>query len=116
MQKNYTNNPLFTCVSVSGNGCFATGSKKGEVRFYRSIGKNANNKFTSDGDPVLHLDTTKDGKWVLATFKHYLRLIPTLTEDDQSLYERKIAYEDRPTPIKLDLRLDDLQRLAIKDY
>ena len=79
MQKNYTNNPHFTCISVTGSGAFATGSEQGEVRFYKNIGKNANNKFTSEGGPVLSLDTTKDGMWVLATFKRFLRLIPTAT-------------------------------------
>ena len=79
MQKNYTNNPHFTCINVTGSGAFATGSQQGEVRFYKSIGKNANNKFTSEGGPVLSLDTTKDGMWVLATFKRFLRLIPTAT-------------------------------------
>ena len=75
--KEYTGNPNFTTIGSSGDGNFVTGSKNGEIRFYKQIGKNANNKFTSTGEPVIHLDTTKDGRWVLATFKTYLRLIPT---------------------------------------
>jgi hypothetical protein len=64
-------------LSATGDGNFVTGARSGEIRFYKQIGKNANNKFTSAGEPVIHLDTTKDGKWVLATFRTYLRLIPT---------------------------------------
>lgn len=75
--KEYSGNPQFTTISPNGAGNFATGSKNGEIRFYKEIGKNANNKFTASGEPVISLDTTKDGKWVLATFKRYLRLIPT---------------------------------------
>jgi hypothetical protein len=36
------------------------------------------------------LDTTKDGKWVLATFRRYLRLIPTENDDEVSLFDKKI--------------------------
>jgi len=79
--KDYSGNPYFTTISATGDGSFATGSKNGEIRFYNQIGKNANNKFTSAGEPVIHLDTTKDGKWVLATFRKYLRLIPTENND-----------------------------------
>ncbi len=75
--KQYAGNTQFTTIAATGDGSYTTGSKNGEIRFYKQIGKNANNKFTSAGDPVLHLDTTKDGAWVLATFKKYLRLIPT---------------------------------------
>ncbi len=75
--KEYSGKTQFNTINVTGNGSFVTGAKSGEIRFFKQIGKNANNKFTSVGDPVIHLDTTKDGKWVLATFKRYLRLIPT---------------------------------------
>lgn len=114
--KDYSSNPQFETLSATGNGSFVTGAKNGEIRFYKQIGKNANNKFTSAGDPVIHLDTTKDGKWVLATFRRYLRLIPTETEDEASLFEKKVAFNDRPTPIKLDITLDDLQRFGIRDF
>jgi hypothetical protein len=79
--KEYSGNPQFNTINVTGNGAFVTGSNNGEIRFFKQIGKNANNKFTSTGDSVIHLDTTKDGKWVLATFRRYLRLIPTENDD-----------------------------------
>ncbi len=107
--KQYSGNPQFTTISPTGDGSFATGSKNGEIRFYKQIGKNANNKFTSAGEPVIHLDTTKDGKWVLATFRTYLRLIPTENNQDESLYTKKIPFENRPHPIKLEISLQDLQ-------
>ena len=57
------------------------------------------------GDPVLHLESTKDGKWLLATFKKYLLLLPTETEEEESLYENKIKIDERPRPIKLTIKL-----------
>ena len=114
--KEYTGNPQFTTINATGSGSFVTGAKNGEIRFFKQIGKNANNKFTSAGDPVIHLDTTKDGKWVLATFRRYLRLIPTENDDEVSLFDKKISLNDRPTPIKLEVSLLDLQRFGIKDF
>jgi hypothetical protein len=65
---------------------------------------------------VLNLDTTKDGKWVLATFRKYLRLIPTENNDDDSLFSKKIPFDNRPSPIKLDISLQDLQIYGAKDF
>lgn len=65
---------------------------------------------------MLNLDTTKDGKWVLATFRKYLRLIPTENNDDDSLFSKKIPFDNRPSPIKLDISLQDLQIYGAKDF
>lgn len=99
--KNYTNDMQFTSMAVDGKGRFAIGSETGEIRLYKQIGKNANSKFTSTGEPVIHLESTKDGFWLLATFPTFLRLIPTETAENQSLYETKLPYKDRPQPMKL---------------
>lgn len=44
-------------------------SKNGDLRFYKEIGekKNAINLYPGLGDNILFLDTSKDGKWILAT-------------------------------------------------
>jgi hypothetical protein len=33
--KNYTGNPQFTTINVTGNGTFVTGAKNGEIRFFK---------------------------------------------------------------------------------
>ena len=72
---------MFNKISVDSKGRFACSSTSGEIRLFPEIGKNTNCKYPGFGDPVLHLESTKDGKWLLATFKSYLMLIPTETED-----------------------------------
>jgi hypothetical protein len=114
--KEYSGNPQFTTISPTGDGSFVTGAKNGEIRFYKEIGKNANNKFTSSGESVIHLDTTKDGKWVLATFRSYLRLIPTENNSDESLFSKKMSFEVRPHPIRLEISLEDIQKHGVKDF
>jgi hypothetical protein len=64
-------------MSVDQKGNYALGSSSGEIRLYNKIGSNANCKYSSFGDKVLHLESTKDGKWLLATFAKFLILLPT---------------------------------------
>jgi hypothetical protein len=64
-------------MSVDQKGNYALGSSSGEIRLYNKIGSNANCKYSSFGDKVLHLESTKDGKWLLATFSKFLILLPT---------------------------------------
>ena len=75
--KQYSTDPDFNSISVDSKGRFAIGSESGEIRLYNKIGSNANCKYSSFGEKVLHLDTTKDGRWLLATFPSFLILLPT---------------------------------------
>ena len=61
------------------------------------------------------METTKDGHWLLATFKNYLILLPTNTENDVSLYEEKIKIADRPSPIRLRIKMEHLQTCKVAD-
>lgn len=78
--KKYCKNPNFTTLSGQQN-CTVIGSENGLIRFYN------NNKMSNSinnlefSDKVLHLETTKDGKWVLATFEKYLMLIKSLFDN-----------------------------------
>jgi hypothetical protein len=44
------------------------------------MGKNAKNLFPGWGEPIYHIEVTKNGKWLLATCKNYLILLPTIHE------------------------------------
>ena len=113
--KKYQTNPDFNKISVDAKGRYAVASTNGEIRLYDKIGKNSNCKYPALGDPVLHLDSTKDGKWLLATFKTYLLLLPTETEDEINLYENKVKIVDRPQPIKLKIKLQHIQMCQVKN-
>lgn len=79
--KKYSTDPDFNTLSVDQKGRFAVGSESGEIRLFKEIGINANCKYSSFGDKVIHLESTKDGRWLLATFSKFLILLPTVTED-----------------------------------
>jgi len=70
-------------------GQLAIGSKDGKIRFFSENALGRDIKDVSDrtprakttlpgfGDPIIGIDVTRAGDWVLATCKTYLLLIPT---------------------------------------
>ena len=57
---------------------FAVGSLTGELRLYSKIGENAKNLLPSYlGDKIIDMDQTRDGNFILLTFKNYLILFQT---------------------------------------
>ena len=102
----------FDKIVTTSDGNYAIGSLDGTIRLYNN--KNINNKTKACNkfpylDKVLHLDTTKDGKWILATFPHELILLPTFLEDDANLYEQTVPIADRQRPKRLKVKLQHLQ-------
>lgn len=55
LKKRYSTGPEFNTLAVDQKGRFAVGSETGEIRLYNKIGNNANCKYSSFGDKVLHL-------------------------------------------------------------
>ncbi len=80
--KIYDKNNKFTCIASNVRGNFVIGSEDGSIRLFSDVGKTAKNKFLGFGDPIISIDTSKDLKWVLATCKTYLILLPTYSGKD----------------------------------
>ncbi|MCQ2816240.1 MAG: hypothetical protein MJ252_03135 [archaeon] len=81
----YTTNNNHTCIASNGYGNFATGSYKGDIRLYEDIGQYAKTLLKGYGDPIIGIDITFDGKYVLATCKKYLLFVCTVSKRDDSL-------------------------------
>mgnify|MGYP000984471164 FL=1 len=114
--KTYATNPGFNQVTTTTEGCYAIGSEDGALRLYQNEVKgNASNRYPGLGDPVRHLETTKDGRWLLATYDHYLILLPTFTEDDVNLYQKKTNLNKRPVPRKLQIKIEHLSLCKVSD-
>ena len=45
-------------------------------------------------DPIFFMDTTKDGKWILATCKSYIIFLPAIY-GNYNAYKKVIKYEER---------------------
>ncbi|KAJ3324713.1 hypothetical protein HDV06_005971 [Boothiomyces sp. JEL0866] len=99
--KIYGSNLQFSTIATTGNGKVVVGSDKGEIRLYDKLGKIAKTSLPGLGDPIIGLDTTENGEYVLATCKTYLLLIETTVKgESKSAFEKSI----KPTPRRLTLK------------
>ncbi|KAI6034279.1 VID27 cytoplasmic protein-domain-containing protein [Pisolithus microcarpus] len=75
--KQYVSKNRFSGVATTSSGKLAVASAKGDIRLFDSIGKNAKTALPPLGDPIIGIDVTADGRWIVATTKAYLLLIDT---------------------------------------
>ncbi|KAJ3314655.1 hypothetical protein HDV04_005661 [Boothiomyces sp. JEL0838] len=99
--KVYSSNLQFSTIATTGDGKVVIGSDKGEIRLFDKIGKIAKTCLPGLGDPIIGLDTTEHGEYILATCKTYLLLIETTKKG-----ETKSAFGNsiKPTPKRLTLK------------
>lgn len=106
--KNYATKNAFSGVATTDSGKVAVASSKGDIRLYDSIGKNAKTALPPLGDPIVGVDVTADGRWIIATTKTYLLLIDTLIGEGKyqgSLgFDRSFPATAKPMPRRLQLR------------
>ena len=96
--KIYTKSNQFSCITPGVEGSFAIGSKTGEIRLFKEVGQNAKNLFAGNGDPIYSIDSTRDGKWLLATCKNYLILLPTFIAESNTNGFTHALGKDKPFP------------------
>ena len=65
------------------------------------------------GQPITSVDVSLDGRWVLATTKGYLLIMPTFVEGVEKSGFAKSMGQNKPSPTKLHLSLRDLIRFGI---
>lgn len=78
------------------------------------MGQNAKNLYPGLGDPIISLDCTKDGRWLLATCKNYLLFVPAFHQD-KFAFQTTIKNVDKPTPRMLKIHPKDMIKLKIKE-
>ena len=108
--KQYVSKNKFSGVTTTASGKLAVASEKGDIRLFDSIGKNAKTALHPLGDPILGIDATADGRWIVATTKTYLLLIDTLIGQGKytgSLgFDRSFPADAKPIPRRLQLRAE----------
>ncbi|GLB33876.1 putative VID27-domain-containing protein [Lyophyllum shimeji] len=106
--KQYVSKNKFSGVATTASGKLAVASEKGDLRLFDSIGKNAKTALPPLGDPIIGVDVTADGRWIVATTKTYLLLIDTLIGEGRyqgSLgFDRSFPATAKPIPRRLQLR------------
>ncbi|KIJ70025.1 hypothetical protein HYDPIDRAFT_104706 [Hydnomerulius pinastri MD-312] len=108
--KQYVSKNKFSGVATTESGKLAVVSEKGDIRLFDSIGKNAKTALPALGDPILGVDVTSNGRWIVATTKQYLLLIDTLIGEGRyagSLgFDRSFPANAKPMPRRLTLRAE----------
>ncbi|KAI0661002.1 VID27 cytoplasmic protein [Cubamyces menziesii] len=108
--KQYVSRNAFSSVATTEAGKLAVASEKGDLRLFDSIGKNAKTALPPLGDPIIGVDVTANGRWIVATTKTYLLLIDTLIGEGRytgSLgFDRSFPANAKPIPRRLQLRAE----------
>ena len=108
--KQYATKTKFAAVTTTGSGKLAVAGDKGDIRLFDSIGKNAKTALPALGDPILGIDVSGDGRWIVATTKTYLLLIDAMIGDGKYAgnlgFDRAFPADAKPIPRRLQLRAE----------
>jgi hypothetical protein len=104
--KQYAGKLKFSGITTTQAGQLALGNEKGEIRMFSDIGKNAKTALPPLGDPILGIDVTSNGRYIIATTKTYLLLIDCLIGDGKGKmgFEKSFPADQKPIPKRLQLR------------
>ncbi|EPX71571.1 Vid27 family protein [Schizosaccharomyces octosporus yFS286] len=105
--KQYATRNHFHTAATTEKGYIAVASDKGDIRLFDRLGINAKTALPALGEPIIGIDVTADGNWVLATCKTYLLLIDARIKDGRYAgklgFERSFGKDSKPKPKRLQL-------------
>ncbi|KAJ4395246.1 Vacuolar import and degradation protein 27 [Neurospora sp. IMI 360204] len=105
--KQYASKNDFSALATTEKGYIAVASNKGDIRLFDRLGINAKTHIPALGEPILGLDVSADGRWVLATCRNYLLLVDALQRggknDGKLGFEKSFAADSKPQPRRLAL-------------
>ncbi|KAF2083631.1 VID27-domain-containing protein [Saccharata proteae CBS 121410] len=108
--KQYVSKNDFSAAATSEKGYIAVASNKGDIRMFDRLGINAKTHIPALGDPIIGIDVSADGRWILATTRTYLLLIDALQKDGKNEgklgFEKAFAKDSKPQPRRLALKPD----------
>eukprot|EP00743_Colponemidia_sp_Colp-15_P003911 GILK01004220.1.p1 GENE.GILK01004220.1~~GILK01004220.1.p1 ORF type:complete len:721 (+),score=144.52 GILK01004220.1:74-2236(+) len=105
---------LLSCMATNQNGHIALGSETGQIRLFNKLDKRAKTALPGLGDPIIGLDVTADGSWLLATTDTYLLVVHTVMPSGKTGFGDRMG-DDKPVPRKLMLHPRDLQKFGISE-
>ena len=106
--KQYASKNDFSAAATTEKGHIAVASNKGDIRMFDRLGINAKTHIPALGEPIIGLDVSADGRWVLATCRTYLLLIDAQQKsgkyEGQLGFERPFSKDAKPQPRRLGLQ------------
>ncbi|KAK5131558.1 hypothetical protein LTR08_000813 [Meristemomyces frigidus] len=105
--KQYASKNDFSAAATTEQGYIAVASNKGDIRMFDRLGINAKTALPALGDPIIGLDVSADGRWLLATTRTYLLLIDAMQKEGKNEgklgFEKAFAKDSKPQPRRLAL-------------
>lgn len=105
--KSYVSKNAFSAAATTEKGYIAVASDKGDLRLFDRLGINAKTLVPALGDPIIGVDVSADGRWVLSTTRTYLLLIDALQKEGPNAgklgFEKAFAKDSKPQPRRLAL-------------
>lgn len=105
--KQYVSKNDFTATATTEKGYIAVASNKGDIRMFDRLGINAKTQIPALGEPIIGLDVSANGRWILATCRTCLLLIDALQKDGKNKgklgFEKSFAKDSKPQPRRLGL-------------
>lgn len=105
--KQYASNNDFSAAATTEKGYIAVASNKGDIRMFDRLGIIAKTALPALGEPIIGVDVSADGRWVLATCRTYLLLIDALQKEGKNAgklgFEKAFGKDSKPQPRRLGL-------------
>ncbi|KAH6638704.1 VID27 cytoplasmic protein-domain-containing protein [Truncatella angustata] len=114
--KQYASKNDFSSISTTEKGYVAVASNKGDIRLFDRLGINAKTHIPALGEPIIGLDVSADGRWVLGTCRTYLLLIDAMQKTGKNEgklgFEKSFAADSKPQPRRLALTPEHVAQFA----
>ena len=105
--KQYASKNDFSAAATTEQGYIAVASTKGDTRLFDRLGINAKTHIPALGDPIIGMDVSADGNWILATCRTYLLLIDARQKEGKNEgklgFEKPFGKDSKPQPRRLGL-------------
>ncbi|PHH90844.1 hypothetical protein CDD83_2510 [Cordyceps sp. RAO-2017] len=105
--KQYASKNDFSALATTEKGYIAVASNKGDIRLFDRLGIRAKTQLPALGDPIIGMDVSADGRWILGTTKNYLLLVDAQQKGGKNEgklgFEKAFAADSKPQPRRLAL-------------
>ncbi|KAI9147713.1 Vacuolar import and degradation protein 27 [Paramyrothecium foliicola] len=105
--KQYASKNDFSALATTEKGYIAVASNKGDIRLFDRLGIRAKTQLPALGDPIIGMDVSADGRWILGTTKNYILLVDAMQQGGKNEgklgFEKPFAADSKPRPRRLAL-------------
>ncbi|KAG0238197.1 hypothetical protein BGX31_003333 [Mortierella sp. GBA43] len=103
--KEYAIGTQFTCGATTDHGYLAVAGAKGDIKLFNALGKIAKTALPAQVGPIIGLDVSANGRYVLATCRQSIQVIDVLNSTNGELgFNISFPAKSKPIPILLELK------------